>query len=368
MVAPGACRHQAGYGLFHQGVTSVQYHCRKNEIMTNGLIPHHGDIGLDRFDASVYRRNSKLVDMILDETFSPVARTRLLSKGLNPNNRLEKGSGVIGDQACLACGNCVDACPVVQERHGFVFVQNLRTSMALECMVGEECRRCYRCVNACPQVNKDIKEYASAFRRGEKIVHFLFASIVVSLAFSGITMSHYKGLIPASDFSMLSWIHRTLGVTLMLIPVIFFYLDKKHLMRLIQRSFSWGENDRQWIAALFTHIWNHKENPMPQKVQFNVGQKIWYLYSICIILTVMSVSGVVQWLGSGYGLVSDPYLGLSIYLHMTFAFVTDSLILVHFYLKYLRKWGIIVFEMFMSMVRKKHLIYSVMYKDKYIDC
>ncbi len=68
----------------------------------------------------------KLMDSILDETCTPVARARLFSSGVNTNNRLEKGPGVIGDQACLACGNCVDACPVVQERHGFVFIQNLR--------------------------------------------------------------------------------------------------------------------------------------------------------------------------------------------------------------------------------------------------
>lgn len=328
---------------------------------------HHTGNEFTRCNVLANRRDFKQLDIILDETYSPVARARLFSNGISPNTRLYKSGDVIGDQACLACGNCVDACPVVQEKNGFVFVQNLRTSMALEFMVAEACRRCYKCVNACPQVSKDIKEYASAFRRGEKIVHLLIAGIIVLLAFSGITMFHYKGFLPDSDFLILSWFHKILGIVLLFIPVIYFFLDKNHLTRLVQRSFAWGKSDWQWIVALLRHIWNHKENEMPPKVQFNPGQKFLYLYSIFFVLLVMGFSGLIQWIGLSYGWNQEPYFDIFVYLHMIIALATDCLILVHFYLKYLRKWLMISFDIITSLKKNKHLIYSAMYNDKFID-
>ena len=73
----------------------------------------------------------QLTDYVLDEIICPVARMKLLSEGMNDNNRLLAYEAVIGDKACLSCGNCVDACPVVTENHGFIYLPNQRTSMAL---------------------------------------------------------------------------------------------------------------------------------------------------------------------------------------------------------------------------------------------
>lgn len=321
------------------------------------------DAGRDQIHAASEKQRLALIDTILDESLSPVARARLLSDGVNANTRLLDADAVIGDQACLACGNCVDACPVVQEKQGFVFVQNNRTSMALEWLVGEECRRCYRCVKACPQVNKDIKEYAAAFRRGEKIVHLLFAMLVVALAFSGISMSHYKGYLPDVDFLILSWVHRILGIALLIMPLVYYFLDKKHLKRLIRKSFSWGKNDRRWVGDLLKHIWNHKNRPLPPKMQFNPGQKWWYLYTMLIVLPLMGVSGLVQWIGLDYGWIREPYVGFFMVLHMIFALLTDCLILIHFYLKYLRNWLIMSYDIIRSLKKNKHLMYSMLYKQ-----
>ena len=328
---------------------------------------YHHNVQDSDFDFSNAGMNLRFIDSILDEALTPVARARLLSKGLNSNNRLEKGSHVTGDQACLACGNCVDACPVVLENQHFVFVQNLRTSMSLENFVGEACRRCYRCINACPQVDKELKEYASAYRRGEKIIHFLFGTGVIFMAASGITMSHFKGLIPIGDFTILSWIHKIFGTLLLIVPVLYFHMARRHLKGVIHRMFSWRKKDIQWISALCKHIGNHKEHKMPPKVQFNAGQKLWYLYSVFIIYIVMSITGIVQWMGPGSGAIASPALGWAAMIHLIFAFVTDCLILVHVYLKYLRNWMINIVAMIMSLKRNKHLVYPVMYKNKNID-
>ena len=93
--------------------------------------------------ANDMRPQGRLKDLILDLNQTPVARMRLFSDGINANTRLFLHDTAIGDRACLACGNCVDACPVVRDKQRFVFLQNQRTSMALENIVGTECRRCY---------------------------------------------------------------------------------------------------------------------------------------------------------------------------------------------------------------------------------
>src|SRR5574340_200894 len=165
--------------------------------------------------------NSVHSNYLLDEAWSPVARFRLLSGGINGNTRLKEYGQVNGDRACLACGNCVDACPVVRQNVGLVFIQNQRTSMALENCVQEECRRCYRCVNSCPQVAKGLKEYAAGFRRVEKIVHLLAAFAIVLLAVTGVTRSHYGDVLGGFEADVLKYAHRTIGVLSVFIPVLY---------------------------------------------------------------------------------------------------------------------------------------------------
>jgi len=102
----------------------------------------------------------KSLDGVLDEKEPPVARARMLSDGMQPYHRLElKCDDVTGDQGCLACGNCIDSCPVLRrEPHRFDETAQ-RTSFALEATVGEDCEQCYSCILACPQVETALKDY-----------------------------------------------------------------------------------------------------------------------------------------------------------------------------------------------------------------
>lgn len=287
---------------------------------------------------------------------------RLFSEGISLNNRLFMPDKVISDQGCLACGNCVDACPVVRENYYFVFLQNQRTSMALENMVGEECRRCYKCIVACPQVSKPIKEYAAGFRRGEKIVHLLTALLVVSLAASGITLMHYTDFLPAMEISFLRWTHRILGVLLLFMPVLYLVLDKRHLFRFLRKVSLWDTTDWNWLKALIRHIGNSKKHPLPPRVQLNTGQKAWYIYIICIVFPVLGVTGITQWLGLDYGYFNPSFLSLIMLTHMIFALTTDMLLFVHIYIKYLRNWGILTLDILKIFLSKKHLIYPLLYE------
>lgn len=106
--------------------------------------------------------NREVADEILAIKEPPVARFRLLSKGMEPYHRLfikDEGSDVVGDKGCLGCGNCVDSCPVLRKRPELFDKTGQRTSFALESCVGENCEQCYSCVLACPQVDTAYKDY-----------------------------------------------------------------------------------------------------------------------------------------------------------------------------------------------------------------
>lgn len=104
-------------------------------------------------------RIQSVLRTIFSQPRPPVARCRLLSSGFGPGHMLNVTEDLIGTKACLGCGSCMDACPVLARdprRRGRIEV---RTSMALETLVGEDCDRCGNCALACPQVDPTIKHY-----------------------------------------------------------------------------------------------------------------------------------------------------------------------------------------------------------------
>jgi len=306
-----------------------------------------------------FQPDDLLTDYILDQILCPVARMRLLSDGINENTRLVWHQQIIGDKACLACGNCVDACPVVAEKHGFITLPNQRTSMALEHMVGLECRRCYRCIQSCPQVNKPIKEYAAGFRRGEKIIHLLAATSIVILALSGMALSHYRDVLPSIEIFLFDAAHRIFGLILLALPFLYILLDRNHFMRWLKKVFIWHNYDRLWIKKLGRHIKAPHKYPVPDRGEFNPGQKAWYAF-ICVMIPVMAVSGLV--LLVGFTAEQTAFYRNIKLLHMGMAFIMDVFLLLHIYLKYIRNWGLKTVDIIKSYKEKRHLNYYVLYR------
>jgi ferredoxin len=103
----------------------------------------------------------RTIDQLLEIKEPPVARFRMLSRGMEPYHRLDLPAGAVidGDKACLACGNCVDSCPVLRREPARLGVTDRRTSFALETTVAEDCELCFSCLLACPQVDTEIKDY-----------------------------------------------------------------------------------------------------------------------------------------------------------------------------------------------------------------
>ena len=104
-------------------------------------------------------RIQPILKMIFAQPRPPVARCRLLSSGLGPAHMLKVTEDLAGSKACLGCGCCMDACPVLARDPKRRVRTDSRSSMALETLVGEDCDRCGNCTLACPQVDPTIKHY-----------------------------------------------------------------------------------------------------------------------------------------------------------------------------------------------------------------
>jgi ferredoxin len=100
-----------------------------------------------------------VLKVVFSQPRPPVARCRLLSSGLGPAHMLKTSEELTGTKACLGCGSCMDACPVLARDPKRLQRIDVRSSMALETLVGEDCDRCGNCALACPQVDPTIKHY-----------------------------------------------------------------------------------------------------------------------------------------------------------------------------------------------------------------
>jgi cytochrome b subunit of formate dehydrogenase len=294
------------------------------------------DHRMQRTYMSNWRTLSKATTLsrILDESNCPVARMRLYSQGIQTNNRIYAYEAVTGDKGCLACGNCIDACPVVREKKRFVFVQNQRTSMALENIVGPECRRCYACIRTCPQVTKPVKEFSLGFRRAERFVHNYTAVLIITLAATGIFMFHFGEDISVWQQRALAVTHAFFGFFLLIAPLLYWLLDPAHLKRAIANSMRFGRQDLTWLKEFRNFIGRPQSHPLPCWTEFNTYHKFWFSYLLSV-LPLLGLTGIINLMGES--LVGPAWAAAGDWIHLSLAMITDLLILTHIYFKILRQ-------------------------------
>jgi len=271
---------------------------------------------------------TEMLDEILDRVHPPVPRCRIISNGLAQNHTLNVSDDISGTRACLSCGNCVDACPVVASKpEGTMFV---RTSMLLEHVVAEECRRCYQCVAACPQVNRAIKDYVRAFRRVERASHWDLLVAYLVLMCTGILINHWGTGLPADLRFALGVAHRLFAVGLLLAPLLLLFGDTHHTIMAVRKAVTWSREDLAWFRDAWAWFRSFGKEGALKRGAYNPGQRLWYLY-VPTAIAIFAVTGALKWLGAdivGKGTVERATL-----VHLTTAVVTDVLLVLHIYLK-----------------------------------
>lgn len=259
---------------------------------------------------------------------------RLFSRGLQINNRLSSYETSTADKGCLACGNCIDACPVVREKKQFEFLQNKRTSMSLETIVGDDCRRCHKCVRACPQVSKEVKEYVTGFRRAEKFIHATMAGAIFTLMSTGIFLYHYRPDIPELHASFFGALHIIAGLLLICVPFLYWKVDRHHMKRVLCNAWKRDkEQDSAWWKEFRAFLRHPVGKSLPKWREFNPYHKFWIRY-LCCALGILALTGVGNFLGED--VLGTGFYSFNYGLHSLTALCTDLLVLTHLYFKLLR--------------------------------
>ena len=267
------------------------------------------------------------LDGLLDEAHPPVARFRIVSTGLAPNHTLA-AADIAGSEACLACGSCVDACPVVESKPpGTMFV---RTSMLLEYVVARSCRRCHRCVAACPQVTPALKEYVRGFRAAERGAHGLLLLSYLVLMSTGMLVNHWAKALPTDLHDLLGVLHRVCAVGLVLAPLLFLALDRRHFLMALRKTTTWSASDAEWFRRAWTWLTSAGTAGAIDRGAFNPGQRLWYLYVLVALIT-FAITGTLKWVGPE--IVGQTVVAGATRIHVIVAIGTDVLVLLHVWLK-----------------------------------
>jgi len=108
---------------------------------------------------------------------------------------LKTTEDLAGSRACLGCGNCMDACPVLARDARRRNRSGVRSSMALETLVGEDCDRCGNCALACPQVDPTIKHYLVQTHLAEGMAELLAKAATDEVFMLDLLLS-YGGSLP----------------------------------------------------------------------------------------------------------------------------------------------------------------------------
>ncbi len=271
---------------------------------------------------------TKVLGRILDQANPPVARFRVISGGLAQNHTLKTDEDLSGTQACLACGNCVDACPVVASKpEGTMFV---RTSMLLENRVADECRRCYRCVDACPQVSKPVKEYVRNHRRIERVSHWDLLAAYLVLMSTGILINHWGSHLPEDLRFIAGTVHRIATIALVAAPLLFFLFDRHHFLMAARKALTWAGEDAAWIGNSWRWITSLGKSGSLKRGAFNPGQRFWYMY-VPTAIVVFAITGSLKWLGPQ--VVGQSTYDAATTIHVLAAWTTDILMVLHIWLK-----------------------------------
>jgi formate dehydrogenase subunit gamma len=149
------------------------------------------------------------------------------------------------------------------------------------------------------------------FSKAQRIVHWTFAISFLVLAFTGLTLMFAKigillhipwlakvGLLASGGYTRM--IHRLFAVSFAIAPVIYFFADREGLKELIKDSFTYDEDDKEWVKPkyMLKNYFFGKAKGLPPQGRITGGERFHHAV-IIFVYFIMLITGVLLVVGQG---------------------------------------------------------------------
>ena len=168
----------------------------------------------------------------------------------------------------------------------------------------------------------------------QRLVHWLGVLTFLTLLFSGIILiASPLAALAAGGTTRL--IHRIAVVPFMLLPILYFVLNRKQAIDLLKESFTYTRDDIEWFKHMPAYFLGRTKG-LPPQGRINAGEKIHHAATF-MMFNFVAASGFVLWFGKGQlgadvlaitAMIHDlSMLGLTVLMvgHLYFTFVYDAL-------------------------------------------
>jgi len=168
----------------------------------------------------------------------------------------------------------------------------------------------------------------------QRLVHWIGVPAFLTLLISGIVLIVPPlALVAAGGTTQL--IHRIAVVPFMLLPMLYFVLNRKQAVELLKESFTYTRDDIEWFKRMPAYFLGRTKG-LPPQGRINAGQKLHHA-STFLMFNTIGASGFVLWFGKGNlgydglalaAMIHDlSMLGLTVLMigHLYFTLVYDAL-------------------------------------------
>ena len=168
----------------------------------------------------------------------------------------------------------------------------------------------------------------------QRLIHWIGVPTFLVLLISGIVLIA-SPLAPLAAGGTTRLIHRIAVVPFMLLPILYFVLNRKQAIDLLKESFTYTRDDIEWFKRMPAYFLGRTKG-LPPQGRINAGEKIHHAATF-MMFNFVAASGFVLWFGKGQlgadvlaitAMIHDlSMLGLTVLMvgHLYFTFVYDAL-------------------------------------------
>jgi len=168
----------------------------------------------------------------------------------------------------------------------------------------------------------------------QRLIHWIGVPTFLVLLISGIVLIA-SPLAPLAAGGTTRLVHRIAVLPFMLLPILYFVLNRKQAIDLLKESFTYTRDDIEWFKHMPAYFLGRTKG-LPPQGRINAGEKIHHAATF-MMFNFVAASGFVLWFGKGQlgadvlaitAMIHDlSMLGLTVLMvgHLYFTFVYDAL-------------------------------------------